>query len=153
MKDDEPFYAGEAGRPSDLPVSIVPGGAGTKVPETPDWLGARGKEAWVRYWTVGRRWLSNEAHYDLILMICETVDDRESLRKSLGKVRDVVAKGSRGQDRISPIIRQIDATDAKLADLLKRGGFQPPEQRKQVGPKRQSRLDALRERKAGTDGG
>jgi hypothetical protein len=146
MSDDEPFvYAGDDGRPSNLPLTIIPPGS-QRIPTTPRHLGPRGKEAWVRYWRTGRAWLVNDMHADLVLMIAEAVDDRAELRRALQQ-SDMVTAGSRKQPVLNPIVRQLDATDAKLADLLKRAGFLPTPTRRRVGVRRPSRLDQLRDRK------
>lgn len=145
---EDPTISGSAGHPIDLPISIVPGGVNTPVPPPPASLKPRGAEAWWRYWTTGRRWLSNEAHFDLIVMICEALDDREELRDKLRRERSMVVRGSMGQKVAHPLIREIGVLDSRIADLLNRAGFEPPKQRKIIGQKRQSKIDEMRERKA-----
>lgn len=140
----DPFVAGSAGRPDEKPVSIIPGGADTPTPAPPATL--NDVEAWDRLWTVGRSWLSNEAHYDLMRILCETMEDRDLLRKAMkGKAK--ITRGSVGQDRVHPALRQLDTMDGKIARLLELAGFTPTKQKLVLG-KAKGRLDEIRERKA-----
>ncbi len=141
------LYAGKVGRPIKEPVSIVPGGAGTPIPEPPDTLAESGREAWQRYWTVGRVWLSNEAHHDLMRMLCEALDVREQLRReSRKRTTKLMVRGSMGQDRVNPIFEAIDKADAKITDLFMKLRFQPAAEPKQVAqPAGKSRLEQMKE--------
>lgn len=140
-------YAGKVGRPDETPVSIVPGGTGTPIPDAPPTLGDAGREGWVRYWTVGRAWLSNEAHYDLMRLLCEALDTRERLRhESQKRGTKLMVRGSMGQERVNPIFDAIDRIDAKITDLFLKLRFQPTEMKHKLqAPK--SRIDAMREAK------
>jgi hypothetical protein len=143
----KPVFAGEAGKPSQQPVSIVPGGVGTPIPDVPQHFGPAGAEAWSRLWTVGRRWLSNEAHWDLMVQLCEAIERRDTLSRETRKRNfKLVVRGSMGQDRVNPILETIDKTDAKVTDLLVKLRFQPAEQKQKTMPAK-SGLDTLRDRR------
>ncbi len=143
-------YAGKVGRPSRVPVSIVPGGAGTPIPKAPR-MGAAGTEAWKRLWTVGRSWLSNEAHYDLMVQVCETLDRRaELMTETRKRTFKRIVRGSMGQDRVNPIYEAIDRADAKVVDLLVKLRFQPAEQKQGVAAPPKTRMDAMREARRAT---
>ncbi len=136
--------AGSPGRPDERPVSIITGGLDTPIPEAPPTL--RDTPTWVRLWTVGRGWLSNDAHYDLMRILCEAIEDRNDLRKLMGR-RSRITKGSMGQDRVHPALKELDVMDVKIARILETAGF-APERHKRVVTAHKGRLDAIRERKA-----
>lgn len=138
----------DAGRPSSAPVSVVPGGMGTPIPAVPDHLGEAGREAWTRLWTVGRRWLSNEAHWDLMVQVCETLDRRNLLvATTRKKTFAVVVRGSMGQDRVNPVFAEIDRADEKVARLLTLLRF-PPAEQKQKAQSNATALQTIRARAA-----
>lgn len=141
-------FAGQAGRPPLDPPSIVPTGMDVPYPEAPESLGDAGREAWGRLWTTGRAHLSNEAHFDLLKMLCEVIDRRETFAAVARKARPTT-KGSMGQIRVNPIFDALQKTEAQIADLLKRAGFEPGEQkRKAAEPRKRDRLADL-QRQAG----
>lgn len=147
---NEPFQSGLPGRPPEGPLTIIPGGTGTPIPEAPDTLDS--PTTWVRLWTVGRAWLSNEAHYDLMRILCEAIEDRDRLRSSMRR-KARITKGSVGQERVHPALKELDAMESKIARLLELAQFTPPKQRQKVGNTGKSRLDQMRERRAsGQDG-
>ncbi len=135
------LYAGKVGRP-EKPMTIVPGGMGTPIPTPPNTLGDT--EVWNRLWTVGRAWLSNEAHYDLMRLLCEAMEDRDALRRAMRR-KAKVTKGSVGQDRPHPGLRQIDAMDAKISRLLDQAGFSPNRRQTVAQPAGKSRLEQMKE--------
>jgi hypothetical protein len=120
---------------------VIPGGDGTPIPDAPDTVDAG---TWDRLWTIGRSWLSNDAHFDMMVMLCESLADRERFRKAARR-KAAVVRGSMGQDRISPAWAQVDAIDAKVARLFEQLGFSPAKQKVRVaGTARKSKLDQLR---------
>lgn len=139
-------YAGKPGRPDKRPVSIVPGGVGTPLPEPPASLQEAGREAWARYWQVGRAWLSNEAHHDLMRLLCEALDVREQLRReSQKRGTKLMVRGSMGQERVNPLFDAIDKADAKITDLFLKLRFQPAEQKQRPQATPKTRFDAMKE--------
>ena len=134
--------AGSPGRPDERPVSIVSGGLDTPVPQAPS--GLPNDATWTRLWTTGRAWLSNDAHYDLMAILCESMEDRAALRRAMRRSRKIVA-GSAGQERVHPALKEIDAMDVKIARMLETCGFTPQKQKQIIAPKR-GRLDAIRAR-------
>jgi hypothetical protein len=144
---NEELYAGRVGRPSTADVTVIPGGDGTPIPDCPATVKDSGN--WERLWTVGRSWLSNDAHYDLMRLLCEAIDDRERIRRQM-KRQPVILAGSTGQTTTHPGFRQIDAADLKIARLLDQAGFSPTKHRtKAASPKGTNRLDDIRSRARG----
>lgn len=140
-----PRFAGQAGRPSKVPVSVIPGGLGTPIPDAPPTLGAIGQDAWLRYWTVGRAWLSNEAHYGLMTLLCEAIEHHARLlAESKKRSTKLMVRGSMGQDRVNPIFDAVEKSRAAVTDLFIKLRFQPAEQKQKVASTK-SRLDAMRE--------
>ena len=135
-------YARHAGRPADEPVTIVPGGMDTPIPDAPLALDEVGREMWTRLWTVGRSWLSNDAHYDLMRVLCEVMQRREVIAKAAARARPTV-KGSMGQVRVNPIFDELRKLEVQSADLLKLAKFTPDPKKQPVAPRQRSRLDAL----------
>jgi P27 family predicted phage terminase small subunit len=141
----EELYAGKVGNPG-RPMTVIEGGEGTPIPEAPlSWAAnSNAREMWQRLWTVGRKWLSNEAHYDLMRILCEATEDRDKLRRRM-KREAMIVTGSGGQPQSHPGYRELDAMEGKIARLLDQAGFSPAKQRMQVAPaKAASKLDEIR---------
>jgi hypothetical protein len=141
--------AGKAGGVDQRPVSLVIGGTSTPIPEPPRTL--RDPATWTRLWTTGRAWLSNDAHHDLMLILCEAMEDRAALRRLMRRTRKITS-GSAGQDAIHPALKQLDAMDIKIARMLATCGFSPQRQKQIIAPAK-GRLDSIRERKTPPDEG
>lgn len=136
--------ARDAGRPPDSPMTVIPGGTGTPIPEPPVTLADYGRDVWSRLWTTGRAWLSNDAHYDLMVMLVEAIERRDTILAPAVRKAKPMVKGSMGQQRVNPLYDELRKLEVQIADLLKRARFQPDEKRTPVEPrKRRSRLDAL----------
>jgi hypothetical protein len=153
MPEPDERYAGKVGR-HPHPLSVVPGGVGTPIPTCPSTI--KDKARWKRLWTVGRAWLSNEAHFDQMRMLCEAMEDRDRVRKAMyelhgtGRPKEqTMVTGSGGQRQSHPAFRQLDASESKIFSLMETLGFNPPKQRTKATPaKERSGLDALREKAA-----
>lgn len=140
------MYAGKPGRPP-APMSVVPGGIGTPIPYAPRTI--KNKDRWKRLWTVGRAWLSNEAHFDQMRLLCEAMEDRDRVRAKMANEATMVT-GSGGQRQSHPGFRQLDASEQKIFHLMETLGFNPPKQKVKATPaKEKSKLDQLREQAAG----
>jgi P27 family predicted phage terminase small subunit len=128
-------------------MTIIEGGDGTPIPEEPKHWPAtfRSREVWQRLWRVGRSWLSNEAHYDLIRLLVEAIDDRDRLRARMRK-ESMIVSGSAGQPQPHPGYRELDNMEGKIARLLDQAGFTPARQRMGVkaGAGGKSKLAELR---------
>ena len=52
-----------------------------EIPEPERELTGSGLALWERAWQLGRNWISDKSDVDLLLMVCEQFDERDSLRK------------------------------------------------------------------------
>lgn len=52
----------------------------TVMPEPDRRLEASGLALWQRTWSLGKSWISSKTDVDLLLMTCEMLDERDSLR-------------------------------------------------------------------------
>jgi hypothetical protein len=43
-------------------------------------LTGSGRKLWERAWQLGRNWISDKSDVDLLLMVCEQLDERDTLR-------------------------------------------------------------------------
>jgi len=43
-------------------------------------LTGSGRKLWERAWQLGRNWISDKSDVDLLLMVCEQLDERDALR-------------------------------------------------------------------------
>lgn len=135
------MYAGKPGRPA-AGMTVIPGGDGTPIPKPPRAL--KDVATWNRLWTIGRSWLSNDAHYDLMRLLVEAMEDRDRIR-NVAKRASVMGRGSMGQQQIHPAFKALDAAETKIARLLNQAGFTPAAQRTRVSsPAKPSKLDTLR---------
>lgn len=50
-------------------------------PTPPRKLGKEGQALWDRAWTAGKTWLSADGDVDILLLLCEAMDERTELRK------------------------------------------------------------------------
>jgi hypothetical protein len=64
-------------RHGSAPVVLLPASDGA--PEPPRPLGPEGRRLWARVWEAGRSWLA-PSDLDLVLLLCETMDERVVLR-------------------------------------------------------------------------
>ena len=136
--------AKSAGRPPDAPMIVIPGGTGTPVPEPPEHLTEYGRLVWDRLWMTGRSWLSNDAHFDLMSMLVDAIERRDTVLAPAARKARPMVKGSMGQQRVNPIYDQLARLEAQIADLLKRARFEPDAKRQPIEPrKRRSRLSDL----------
>lgn len=147
MSNDPPEqYAGKVGNPG-RDMIVIPGGEGTPIPESPlSWAAnSKAHEIWQRLWTVGRVWLSNEAHYDLMRLTCEAIADRDKIRNRVHREALIVV-GSTGQPMTHPGWRLVNECEAKVARLLDQAGFSPAKPRVKTEKASTSKLDEMRNR-------
>jgi hypothetical protein len=67
-------------------VEVLPAVAENPEPDRP--LGKPGKELWDRVWEAGASWISPHTDIELLLITCELVDERWSLRAQVLRTDD-----------------------------------------------------------------
>lgn len=88
---------------------------GQDAPDPPRPLGPEGRKLWERVWHSGRQWISGGSDLDVVLLLCESMDERVALRVT-------VLRGSDWRDRVA-----LRALDAQIATLLGQLAFTPVE--------------------------
>lgn len=129
-------------RPLPKPSEVIVLPAIEQRPEPPRPLGTWGTELWDRIWSMGMTWVSPISDIDLLMMICEMIDERVNLRVQ-------VLRDNRPEDRRA--LRQLDAQLIQGLSLL---GFTPTD-RSRLGiaeVKRQSKLEELRAKQQAEQG-
>jgi hypothetical protein len=104
------------------------------IPNPPRALGKSGSELWDRIWSIGMSWVSPTSDIDLLMMVCEMIDERSALRLQ-------VLRDKRPEDR-----RALRTLDAQLMQGLSLLGFTPTD-RSRLGIaeiKKRSKLEELR---------
>lgn len=107
-----------------------------EIPEPNRKLFEFGRELWDRVWTMGHTWLSYSTDVDLLLIVCEQLDER-------AKLRTKVWNDGRNDERKA--LRQLEKQIVENLSLL---GFTPTD-RSRLGiaeVKKLSKLEALREK-------
>ena len=138
------LYAGQRGNPNlQRDVIIIPGGVGTPIPDPPK--SVKDVERWQRLWTVGRAWLSNDAHYELMRLVCETMEARDRMASRMRREAMLVT-GSTGQIVAHPGWRELTSMERMVAHLLAQAGFSPAPQKVKTQPEHKSKLDEARDK-------
>lgn len=104
------------------------------IPIPPRALGKSGSELWHRIWSFGMSWVSPISDIDLLMMVCEMIDERSALRLQ-------VLRDKRPEDRRA--LRTLDSQTMQGLSLL---GFTPTD-RSRLGIaeiRKQSKLEELR---------
>jgi hypothetical protein len=107
-----------------------------EVPQPSRKLFEYGQELWDRVWTMGHTWLSYSTDLDLLLIVCEQLDER-------AKLRTLVWNNGRTDERKA--LRQLEKQIVENLSLL---GFTPTD-RSRLGiaeVKKLSKLEALRDK-------
>ena len=111
-----------------LPAAPMPGAGlapALSVPVAPP-LGVDGLDLWDRVWVAGRPWLSAEADYPLIVMLCQAQDEAESIRRALADgSEDRYYVASNGQKVTSPYVTQLKDLRAQITGWLSSLGYSP----------------------------
>ena len=97
--------------PSGEGVVILPRADGT--PEPPRPLGDAGSALWNRVWERGISWISADVDIELLVMTCESMDERSDLMQ-------VVRSEGEGRDR-----RALRALNSEIVSNLSLLGFTP----------------------------
>lgn len=123
-------------RPLPDQANVVLLSAAVGIPDPPRPLGTAGLALWGRAWQTARRWLSPETDLELLLIVCEQLDERIALRIQ-------VLRESKPEDRKA--LRDIDKQVVSGLSLL---GFTPTD-RGRLGlaeVKAASKLEDIRDR-------
>jgi len=118
-------------RPLPDAVEVLP--AALSVPDPFRPLGADGFVLWHRVWTAGLGWISPVTDVELLMMTCESLDERAMLLEQ-------VAEGKDSRDR-----RALRALNAEIVSNLSLMGFTPAD-RSRLGVaevKAKSRLEEM----------
>lgn len=59
--------------------------ATNQIPEAPRQLFKQGQDLWDRVWTMGHTWISYSTDLELLLLVCEQIDERTALRNKVWK--------------------------------------------------------------------
>lgn len=105
-----------------------------EIPQPSRKLFQYGQELWDRVWTMGHTWISYSTDLDLLLIVCEQLDER-------AKLRTLVWNSGRNDERKA--LRQLEKQIVENLSLL---GFTPTD-RSRLGiaeVKKLSKLEALR---------
>ena len=81
-------------------------------PDPPRPLGPAGRALWDQVWSAGRSWVSPGSDLDLVLLLCETMDERVALRVRMLRAGDAAD----WRDRIA--LRQLDQQVTSLLSAL-----------------------------------
>jgi len=122
--------------PDTKDLQILPGIDEIPQPDRP--LGKPGRELWDRVWESGAQWISPKTDLELLLITCELVDERWSLRAEVLKDND-----SRQRRQLNDLTRIIIGNLSLL-------GFTPTD-RSRLGVaevKTQTKLEELMARRA-----
>jgi hypothetical protein len=122
--------------PDATDVVILP--AVVEIPEPSRKLFQYGRELWDRVWSMGHSWISYTTDLDLLLIVCEQIDERTKLRTQ-------VWNNGRADERKA--LRQLENQIIQNLSLL---GFTPTD-RSRLGVaevKKLSKLEQLRDKYA-----
>jgi P27 family predicted phage terminase small subunit len=105
---------------------------------------------WERVWGAGRQWLSPDADYPLISMLCQAQDEAEDIRRLLasGEEERFYVVGN-GQKVTSPLVSQLKDLRVQITAWLAALGYSPTD-RSRLGlgeVRQQDALDELERRR------
>jgi hypothetical protein len=109
-----------------LPMAIEP-------PPPPRPLGPEGLKLWNRIWDEGKSWISPASDLEVVILLCESMDERTALRLQ-------VLKGSDWRDRVA-----LRSLESQIVSMLSAIGFDPVSRTKLgvAEVQKQSALDQL----------
>lgn len=99
----------------DLASVVVLPAVSDDLPDPPRPLGPEGTRMWARVWHGGRSWISGSSDLDLVLLLCESMDERLSLRMR-------VLRGGDWRDRVA-----LRSLDSQIGQMLGQLAFTPVE--------------------------
>jgi hypothetical protein len=89
-----------------LPMAAEP-------PTPPRPLGPEGLKLWNRIWDEGKSWISPASDLEMVILLCESMDERTQLRLQ-------VLKGSDWRDRVA-----LRSLESQIVSMLSSIGFDP----------------------------
>jgi phage terminase small subunit len=89
-----------------------------QVPEPPRPLGPEGTKLWNRIWENGKTWISPISDIELVLLMCESMDERTQLRL-------IVLRGSDWRDRVA-----LRSLESQLVSMISALGMNPTDRSK-----------------------
>ena len=102
---------GKRPMPKEGTLVALPAAHGVPEPHRP--LGDHGLELWTRIWTAASLWLSPATDAEVVLIVCESLDERSSLRFQVLAAKDRLDRGA------------LRALDAQIMQGLGALGFDP----------------------------
>lgn len=116
--------------PTRATLTVLPGASKPPEPHRP--LNPVGRELWDRIWTSPAAWLADRVDNEHVLILCEQLDERDTLRKLITADTIATMQAAKDQDRVLPTrlwrersaLRQLDAQISEGLSLL---GFNPVE--------------------------
>jgi P27 family predicted phage terminase small subunit len=114
------------GNPSKRPIpeTTVIEGAVERIPDPPETLGAEGKKAWLRVWSVADKWLVPTLDLSLLVRYCEAHDER-SYYRALIKKQGRMSEGSMRQPKLHPAVEELDRIGSAMLRMEDALGFSP----------------------------
>jgi phage terminase small subunit len=105
----------------------------TQPPIPPRPLGPEGLKLWTRIWDEGKSWISPASDLEVVILLCESMDERTQLRFQ-------VLKGSDWRDRVA-----LRSLESQIVSMLSAIGFDPVSRTKLgvAEVQKQSALDQL----------
>jgi len=105
----------------------------TEPPTPPRPLGPEGLKLWNRIWDEGKSWISPASDLEVVILLCESMDERTQLRLQ-------VLKGSDWRDRVA-----LRSLESQIVSMLSAIGFDPVSRTKLgvAEVQKQSALDQL----------
>jgi hypothetical protein len=85
----------------------------TQPPIPPRPLGSEGLKLWNRIWDEGKSWISPASDLEMVILLCESMDERTQLRLQ-------VLKGSDWRDRVA-----LRSLESQIVSMLSSIGFDP----------------------------
>jgi hypothetical protein len=131
---------GKKALPEEATVTALPAVPAGVIPTPPRPLGTDGAALWERAWKAGRTWMSDQSDVDVLLLLCESLDERSALRA-------VVLEEGGWRERSA-----LRALDKQIIDKLQLLGFTPSD-RARLGVaevKADDDLEAYRKRQTGS---
>lgn len=89
-----------------------------QIPEPPRPLGPEGLKLWNRIWEKGKTWISPASDLELVMLLCESMDERTQLRVQ-------VLRGSDWRDRVA-----LRSLESQLVSMLSALGLNPTDRSK-----------------------
>jgi hypothetical protein len=123
-----------SGRPLPELTATIPLPQSDEPPQPHRPLDAEGMRMWNQVWSIAKTWVSAYSDAEHLLLLCETIDERQQLRNL------VMSGEAHWRDRVA-----LRAIDSQVASMLGMMGFNPA-QRSRLGVaevKRESVLDQL----------